>query len=161
MTIPNEADRRSDLPKAEKTLLWCIRAWVISLSDRSGYADRIEATFEKLGISETVADLHGLMVATGRGARRVIEINCICSPGVGADERRLLDAIALQQRENHEDAFDILTGFMTEAAALDACDHISRLALALSAAGHVFKQPHQAAWQGWDSGQVMRSYALH
>ncbi|GBQ20357.1 hypothetical protein AA12717_0546 [Gluconacetobacter sacchari DSM 12717] len=156
MTAAGISRRRADLPELERTVLWCIRAWVISLSDRRDYAEGIENVFHQLGVGAAIADLHGLMVTTGRGARRVIEVNCVCFPYVSADERLLLDALACQQRGRHEDAFDILTGLMTDAAALDGCDHLARMALTFAAAGHVFEAPRGAPWwpggeQGWSS----------
>lgn len=138
------AGRRDDLPTLERTVLWCIRAWVISLSDRPRYAEKIETIFTRLGVGEAIPDLHGLMMTLARGARRTIDVNCVCFPDISADERCLLDALALQQREEHEDAFEVLTGLMTETATMDACDYLARLAFTFTAAGHLFGRPRTA-----------------
>ena len=81
------------------------------------------------------------MWALSQRTRRTIEVNCVCYPDVSADERLLLDAFALQQQENHEDAYAILNHLMMERAAVIASDRAHRLALALAGAGRVLPVP--------------------
>ncbi|CAI9121949.1 hypothetical protein [Brytella acorum] len=163
MNAAQVAGRYTDLPDTEKALLWCIRAWVISLSGRPHLIERIDTTFESLGASEGAAELYGLMATVARGARRFIEINCVCYPHVGMDERRLLDALAFQQHGRHEDAFDILTDLLSTEAALTACDYLIRLAVTLSAAGHASGLSGQAVHSFARSNGTAApgSYTLH
>ncbi|NVN11396.1 hypothetical protein [Nguyenibacter vanlangensis] len=49
MTGSGTTAHKADLPELERTVLWCIRAWIISLSNHPDHADRIRAIFERLG----------------------------------------------------------------------------------------------------------------
>lgn len=138
--------QRNDLSDLERTVLWCIRACVIGHSGHARYMKKIQTIFFRLDIDDAIPDLHGFMMTLARGARRMIDVNCVCFPQVSADERALLDAFAFQQREEYEEAFDILLALMSDAAAPDACDYLTRLALAFSTAGFVCDRPNGLLW---------------
>jgi hypothetical protein len=141
MMEQSDHSRSSELPELENALLWCMRAWVIGHCNHRKVADRIETVLGALGAAAAVADLDGFMRALSQGARRRIEVNCVCYQDVSDDERLLLDAFALQQQEDHEDAYAILAHFMAERAVVVACEHAQRLALVLAAAGRVLTTP--------------------
>lgn len=160
MTIPLLSGRYRDLPEAEKALLWCMRAWVVSRSGQRHLLKEIETTFDTLGWSESVIDLHRFMATLAHGARRIIEVNCVCYPHVSRDERQLLDALALQQRGRHIDAFDIFTDLMSKNAALEACDRAIKLTLVLSATGHVLDLAGRTPF-AWNVNNGAHAHTLH
>jgi hypothetical protein len=128
---------REELPVLEDVLLWCMRAWVIGRCRGVATGTRIERALARIGLSEACGYLEGFMWALSRGARRTIEIDCVCHPEVSADERMLLAVFALEQQEAHDDAYAILARLLTERAATAACESAQHLALMLSAAGEV------------------------
>ncbi len=142
MMVESDRDRCSELPELENALIWCMRAWVIGHCNHRKVSDGIESVFAALGVASAVADLYGFMRVLSQGARRTVEVNCVCYPDVSADERLLLDVFALQQNEDHEDAYAVMSHLMTERAAMAACDRAQRLALALAAAGRILPAPH-------------------
>lgn len=162
MMMQLDRNRCSELPELENALLWCMRAWVIGHCNHRKVSDRMASIFAKLGAAGAVSDLDGLMWALSQGARRTIEVNCVCYSEVSADERMLLDAFALEQQEDHEDAYAILIHLMTERAAAIACDHAHRLALSLAAAGRLLSLPQHGCALGMSTcANVARSGYLH
>jgi hypothetical protein len=131
----------AELPVPENALLWSMRAWVIGLCRHLDVSCRIERVLAQLGASEATYDLNGFMWALRHGALRTIEINCVCYPEVSLDERMLLDLFALQQQEEHEDAFTLLSGLVTEREAVAASESSQRVALLLAVAGNILPTP--------------------
>ncbi len=129
----------SDLPPLEGLMLWTIRAWVIGHCHGKDTAPRIHAVFDQLGVPEAALPLGHFMAAIGNGARRTIEVNCVCYPDVGDDEQRLLSALALEQYEAPEDAYDTLTVMIDERHAAAACARAQHLVHLLEAAGHLLR----------------------
>jgi hypothetical protein len=136
---------RAELPALENLLLWCMRAWVIGHCRGVETSARIEQALEQIELPEALGYLDGFMWALSQGARRTIQIDCVCHPEVSADERALLAVFALQQQEEHEDAYAILARMMTERAAIAACDSAQRLALMLSGVGEELCAPPERA----------------
>lgn len=139
--VRSDQARCPELLESENALLWCMRAWVIGYCADRRLSDRIEAALARLGAAEAVAEFDGFMRTLGQGARRTIEINCVCYPDISNDERRLLDSFAYQQREDHEEAYAIISHLLIGRAATIACERAQRLALAFAAAGRIFPRP--------------------
>lgn len=126
----------ADLAPLDQTLLWAMRAWVIGFCRQTKVADRIETVFTQLGAPEATHQLEGFMSALSQGTRQVLEVNCVCQTVVSDDERALLDIFVLQQDEDHDEAFSLLSAMLSETATVAACACANRLVLALNAAGH-------------------------
>lgn len=138
MTFGFPAGLRDSLPSLEKALLWTMRAWALGHCRREPVEERIQTVFDHLHASEAAYHLEHFMQALGRGALRSLEVNCVCNEVFSADEATLLEIFALQQREQHEEAFEKLSSMTTEFSAMAGCDHANRAALALAEAGHFF-----------------------
>jgi len=131
------------LPRLETALLWAMRAWVLGLLRDTDVAPRIVAVFTRLGAPEAMASFDGLMRGLAHGARRVLDVNCVCHPRVSGDEQSLLDACALRQAGRWQDALALLGTLTTPAAAAACNDSAARLMAVLNAAGHML-QPNAA-----------------
>lgn len=118
----------ADLPEAERTLLWSMRVWVIGHCRQQEVSTRIAAALGELGVERSLADLESFMVALSRGASRPIALLCLCRTEVSADERLLLDAFALLQQDEADDAQILLCSFLTERAATIAIRSAEALA---------------------------------
>lgn len=154
--------RAGGLPDAENALLWATRAWVIGHCRRVDVTARIEAVLARLGAAEAAHDLNRFMSALRQGALRTIEINCVCHPEVSIDERMLLDVFALQQQEDHDDAYAILSCLLTERASVAACESAQRVGLSLAAAGRDLRcRPSAYVRHLRDYATARPSYLLH
>ena len=153
-----------NLPQLESSLLWTMRAWVLGHCRRRDVSDSIQGVFDHLRASEACFHLDHFMQALSRGANRSLEVNCVCNSMFSEDEAALIDIFALQQREQHEEAFEKLTRITTEFAAMAGCDHANRVAIALSDSGHFFNGATVAASPGrrWQAVSVSpSSLAIH
>jgi len=130
---------RAALPLADHALLWTMQAWVVGHCHGGDVAGRITGVYADLGAPEAAGYLDGFMWAMSQGATRLLEVNCVCCPGVSADERALLDVFALQQEGRGEEALELLGSMMTPGAALAAHGGARRLVAALNGAGHVLE----------------------
>ena len=128
-------DERASLPYLEQLLLWSMRAWVIGFCRGLPVEERLEAAFAGVGAPAAAAHLYGFMWALGHGARRLLAVDCVCRPQVSADERCLLDILALHQAGRSLEAVLLLRSLATPAAALAAGDSAARLGAALATAG--------------------------
>jgi hypothetical protein len=137
--MENGTQRVSDLPSLEGLMLWTIRAWVIGHCHGRDAARGIHAVCDRLGVPEAAFAIGHFMAAIGNGARRTIEVNCVCYPDVSDDEMRLLRALALEQYEAPEDAYDTLTVMIGERYVATACASAQRLVHLLEAAGHLLR----------------------
>ncbi len=151
---------RSNLTTLENALLWTMRAWVIGHCQRVDVAHRIETVFDQLGAPEAAASLGGFMSALSQGAKRVLEVNCVCCPDVSEDEAALLRVVALQQEEAHEEAFAVLSDMTVERATASACDNGYRLILALNSAGHTLPR-HSLSRSGGTNLHHLRGTFSH
>ncbi|MDR3519070.1 MAG: hypothetical protein P4M00_25000 [Azospirillaceae bacterium] len=130
------SDHLAALPSLERLLLWTMRAWVLGHCHGRDAETGIRNVFDRLGTPEAVASLDGFMTALSLGARRVLEVNCVCNRTLSDDERALLCAIGFEQEEASEDAFNLLTPLISERAAAAACISARRLAVALQSQGY-------------------------
>lgn len=124
------------LPSLERSLLSAIRGWVIAQHSGRDARPAVADMFDRLDAVEATPTLLGFMSVLGHGVTRTIEVNCTCRHTVSAEERLLLDVLAMQQEGMVEDAAACLLGIATERSALLAADHALRLVLSLQAAGH-------------------------
>lgn len=151
------------LPAPERALLWCLRAWVIGHCEGRSVSHHVTAVLARFGAEEALGELDGFMDVLGRGARRTININCICYDEVSDDERALLDVFAFEQRHDHRSAGAAVAGLVTRRAAPLACDRAGRLMLAFMAAGNVLAAPipDGSAWHGGSVTDVAPARTLH
>ena len=118
--MPDDCESFNELPSAEATLLWVMRVWVIGHLRQQDVSARIGAALREIGADQAQPYLDGLMVALSRGARRPLEILCLCRTEVTADERLLLDSVALIQQDEAVEALDSLCTLLTDPAAAAA-----------------------------------------
>ena len=125
-----------ELPLVENALLWAMRAWVIGHNRNLEIAARISRMFESMKVPEAAVRLDDFMSRLRSGAKRRLDIDCVCQKGTSADELLLLDIFALLQ-EGHEDEAGVLLARLIENGAVTcACCHALGLTLCLNAAGH-------------------------
>jgi hypothetical protein len=133
----NDDAPRAALPMLDNALLWAMQAWVVGHCRGGNVANRIADVFAELGAPEAAGYLDGFMWALSQGATRLLEVNCVCHDTISADERALLDAFALVQEGEEDEALALLGTMMTSGAALAARSSASRLLTVLHHAGHV------------------------
>lgn len=155
--------RRCDaLPNLDHALLWTMRAWVLGQCRKKDTGEQIRQVFQTLGAPEGDRQLDRFMRALSHGARRSVEINCVCNPNVSEDEARLLDVFRLQQQERHDEAFETLSGLTVEFAAITGCDSANRIVLALAECGHLLTELPAAGASHWHSTIVDAGlYRIH
>lgn len=145
MLFGSYVGRCEDLPGLDHALLWTMRAWVLGQCRKRETEDQIRQVFQTLGTPDGDRQLDRFMRALSHGARRSLEVNCVCNPLFSEDEARLIGIFRLQQQERHEEAFEALSALTAEFAAIAGCDSANRIALALAECGQVFTDPPQPA----------------
>lgn len=133
--VANDAPRGA-LPPLENALLWTMQAWVVGFCRGSDVAKRIADVYGELGAPEAAGYLDGFMWVLSQGATRLLEVNCVCCDTVSADERALLDVLALLQEEQEGEALALLATMAMPGAALAARSSALRLVRMLNGAGH-------------------------
>lgn len=136
MSVIEFPERLDALPELEGALLWSIRAWALGLSRGVAVAEEIRAMYGDLGTPEAAHCLDGFMAALNNGATRMLDVNCVCHPGVSADEFDLLDVLALQQEGRQDDARALLGRMVAPAEAAEGTAWIARLIARLNDVGH-------------------------
>lgn len=124
-----------DLPDAEHVLLWAMRVWVIGHFRQQDMSARIGEALQRRGAEGALPYLEGFMWAMSQGVRRPIALLCLCRSEVSADERSLLDAFALLQQDEADEAEALLSGLLTTRAASVAIRSAEGAAQELLAAG--------------------------
>jgi len=130
-----EHDERADLPMLENALLWSMRAWTIGLTRGIPVEERIEELFAKIGVPEAAGQLYGFIWIIGHCASRAVEVDCVCNPRISADERRLLDILALTQHGRPAEAAGLLAGLVSGQAAAAAAASARQITAVLTASG--------------------------
>jgi hypothetical protein len=102
---------------------------------------RVREVLTEAGAPQAADLLFQFMWAVVRGAVRPLTIACVCKPGIGSDERLLLDVIALHQRGRSVEAMVLLRSILRSQAALVASDNAERLAAVLLDADHWLAAP--------------------
>lgn len=125
------------LPRLERAVLWAVRVWVAGQRLGLDLSARIQGGFDELGAFEAGACLDALLQAMSGGARRPLEVRCLCQPRVSADEATLLDALTLAQAGLREAALARLGELLLPEAVLPGCEHAVRLADELAVAGQL------------------------
>ena len=125
------------LPKADRLVLWAIRAWVIGLKQRLDVTEPIRTAFGKFGIEEGADLTDALMSIVACGASRVLTVECICQAAVSDDEQRLLAAAALHQKGEGMEARFLLRTMLSPDASAHAGQILDRFGALLATAGLV------------------------
>lgn len=107
----------AELPHAEATLLWTMRVWVIGHIRQQDTSDRIADAFRAIGAPGAQDGLESFMWALSRGARRPLDVLCLCRKEVSADERLFLYAVAMIQQDEAAEALARLETLLSDAAA--------------------------------------------
>lgn len=141
MYFGSSAIRCDALPSLDNALLWTMRAWVLGVCRKRDTVEQIHHVFQSLGAPEGGHQLDRFMRALSHGARRSLEVHCVCNPQVSADEVSLLTVFRLQQEERHEEAFETLSALTAEFAAIAGCDSANRIAIALAECGQLLSAP--------------------
>ncbi|APH53265.1 Hypothetical protein GbCGDNIH9_0043 [Granulibacter bethesdensis] len=132
-----------ELPMVEHALLWTMRAWAIGVSRRVNTSAAIQEVYQRLGIPAAALHLDGFMWALCRGARRQLDVNCVCQTVVSQDEALLLDVLALAQEQRYE-AMTVLSGMTKPEAAIAGCESAGQLMHLLNKVGHVMPRASAA-----------------
>ena len=140
-----EHDERLTLPVEQGVLLWCMRMWVLELRRGVGVEPRIEDMLDQLGVAAAAPCLKDLMSSLSRGCTRMIEVRCVCQKRIGADERALLEVLALAQAMRRFEAMLMLRGFVTPTTAQAALRSAEEIGTVLAQAGRFLPVPEQAA----------------
>lgn len=132
----DEPTQSAALPPLEAALLWSMRAWAIGLSRGLRTEAEIAALYGELGVPGAAFVLDRFMLALNRGAQRMIDVNCVCHPGLSQDELDLVDVLALQQEGRAEDATAVLRRLATPREAAQAAQAAAELVRMLNREGH-------------------------
>ena len=124
-----------DLHRGEKLLVWAMRVWVVGARERIAVDEVLRGSFARCGVPTALPVLDNMMAAIAGGAARTIDISCVCQDQVSADERCLIDVIALYQAGDTLETPLMLRSFLTPGAADATAALIDRLARILSDAG--------------------------
>jgi len=133
--ITDDRPAFAELPEAERVLLWSMRVWVIGHCRQQSVSARIATALGAHGLEHSLPELDAFMGALSRGAFRPIELLCLCRAEVSGDERVLLDAFALCQQDEADDAQASLCTFLTDHAAAYAVRKAEAVALDFFDAG--------------------------
>jgi hypothetical protein len=134
-------DEDEHLPRPGEEVLWCIRAWVIGTCRATPVAADIAEVLDGLGAADAADSLTAFLWVVGLRTSRRLSIACVCNRGMEADERVLLDVVALYQAGRNIEAMSLLRSVLPPEAALAAREPVTRLASILSSAGHVLAPP--------------------
>jgi hypothetical protein len=151
MHFGTSVGRCDALPNLDRALLWAMRAWVLGQCRKRETGDQIRQVFQTLGAPDGDRQLGRFMRALSHGARRSLEVNCVCNPHFSEDEDRLLDVFRLQQQDRHDEAFETLSGLTVEFAAITGCDSANRIVLALAECGQIFTAVPLTGASRWHS----------
>ena len=130
-----EHDERADLPMLENALLWSMRAWTIGLTRGIPVEERIDELFARIGAPAAAGQLYGFMWIIGHCAARALEVDCVCNPRISADERRLLDILALTQHGRAAEAQALLASLVSGQAAAAAAASAQQITAILATSG--------------------------
>lgn len=123
------------LDRAETLMVWAMRVWVVGARERISVDEVLRGSFSRAGAPGALVVLDNMMAAIAGGAARTIDISCVCHDRVSADERRILDVVALFQAGDTLEVPLMLRSFLTPPAAETVAGLIDLLARQLSEAG--------------------------
>jgi hypothetical protein len=127
------------LPHLDGVLLWTMRAWVVGITEKIPVEEQIQDAFAKIGAPDASGQLFGFMWVLSHGARRMLNVDCVCKQHVSTDERCLLDILALSQQGRSFEALLLLRSMVSAGAATAAHDGAARVTAALTAAGRILQ----------------------
>ena len=157
---------RGPLVRLEYVILWTMRAWVMGIVERIPVEEQICDAFRQIGVPGGTAQIYEFMWLLSQGACRTINIDCVCRPAVSEDERRLLDILALAQRNKSFEALMLLRTMLAPRMAVAAAESAARLAEMLGAEGVVLPAPALVTERyllvsGLAEGRVAEKRQLH
>jgi hypothetical protein len=127
----------TDLTQRETIMLWAMRAWVIGITEKIPVDDRIEEAFSRIGAPDAAGQLYAFMWILSQSACRMLKVDCVCSPVVSADERALLDVLALTQSDRGFESIVILRSMIRRDRAMAAAESVRQFVRALADAGFI------------------------
>ncbi|WP_416898672.1 MAG: hypothetical protein ACMVY4_02780 [Minwuia sp.] len=121
-------------PALDTALLFGSRVWVAA--HRSGHDECRSMRNALGGLAGPVRwdALDALLRQTTEGARRPVEVNCLCCGDIGADERRLLDGLAAARAGEASPGSALLWDWQQPASARLSLDPFTQLAASLGGA---------------------------
>ncbi len=131
------------LPLAQRALLWCVRMWVMQLRHGAETQARVDGMLGQLGAPTASPHLERLMLTLVYGTTRELEVLCVCQTEVAADERGLLDVLALAQAKRSLDAFLLLRSILPAQDAGAALHSAEELGELLAQAGRFLPAPDE------------------
>lgn len=132
------------LPLAPRALLWCLRMQAMQLRHDADTQARVDAMLGQLGAPMAGPPLRRFVLALLHGPARELHVLCVCQTEVVADERALLDLVALAQAQRPLDAFLVLRDVLPAADAGTALHDADGIGAALAQAGRVLPAPGHA-----------------
>lgn len=124
-----------ELNRGGKLLVWAMRVWVVGARERIAVEEVLRGSFTRCGAPAALPVLDNMMAVIAGGAARTIDISCVCQDRVSADERCIMDVIAMYQAGDTLETPLMLRSFLTPGAADATAALIDRLARILSDAG--------------------------
>lgn len=134
-----------DMPHPERLIVWAMRVWVVGVRERISVDEVLRGAFARAGASRALPVLDNVMAVIAGGAARIIDVACVCHEEISADERTLLDVIALFQAGDTLETPLMLRSFLTPQAAMSVAPLIEHLATALSDARFVLRNRPSSA----------------
>jgi hypothetical protein len=125
----------SRLTRQERIALWTMRAWVIGITQKIPVEEQIQDVFRRIGAPDASGQLYAFMWILSQGACRMLDVDCVCSTNISADERALLDILALSQHGRGFEAMILLRSMVKSTRALATADCANDFVRTLSAAG--------------------------
>ena len=83
----------------DKLLLWAVRVWAASASERPMMPVRVITAFEVAGIPEATAPLHELLTVISQSNQAAIAFRPVCCPHVSPEEARFLTAVTVARHD--------------------------------------------------------------
>jgi hypothetical protein len=141
MCLTIEHDERSELSMLQSVLLWSMRAWAVGSRRGIPVEERIEEVFATIGAPQAAGHIYAFIWIVGHCATRMVEVDCVCNPRISADERCLLEILALAQHGRSSEALVLLRSLISDEAAAAAADSAQLVMNALTACGQLLAPP--------------------
>ena len=123
------------LSRPERIMLWTMRAWVIGITQKIPVEEQIQDAFQRIGAPDATGQLYAFMWILSQGASRMLDVDCVCSKTISADERALLDILALSQQGRTFEAMILLRSMVKGTRALATAECANDFVHTLSVAG--------------------------
>jgi hypothetical protein len=125
------------ISRQERILLWTMRAWVIGITQKIPVEEQIQDAFNRIGAPDATGQLYAFMWILSQSASRMLNVDCVCQTSLSADERTLLDIVALSQHKRTFEAMILLRAIVRRGRAVAAGETAMKVATVLTEAGFV------------------------